>query len=69
MKQTNGMRCPWCGRRKSVVAEGETFYCTACSRRFDSDPNEGGDYFSDPSKRLERSEEKRSGGYNWRRYG
>lgn len=68
MKKTKNIRCPWCGRRKSVHDEGETFYCTACSRRFDSDPNEGGDYYADPSKRLEQSEEYH-GGFNRRRYG
>ncbi len=47
---------PECGRRKSVVPWGDVWRCTACGTCFDDDPNEGGDYYSDPGKRAERQD-------------
>lgn len=55
---------PACGRRKTVIRvnygkdRGE-FYCSHCGTQFDDDPDEGGDYSADPSKRLERAEARR----------
>lgn len=51
------IKCPFCGRKKAVVRHNaHEFFCTGCFRHFDDDPDEGGDYFDDPAKRLERAE-------------
>ena len=52
-------RCPLCGRRKSVERVGELFKCPCSDAFFDSAPNEGGDHFDDPTKRIERLERRR----------
>lgn len=46
-------RCPLCGG-KSQEAKGGGFQCTAplCGGFFDSKPNEGGDVWADPSRRM-----------------
>lgn len=59
MKQPPTPKCIVCGRRKSVQRIADTFKCTACGAMFDGDPDEGGDYHSDPARRLERREERR----------
>lgn len=52
--------CPFCGRRKGIQPAGpDTFKCPACGAMFDSDPEEGGSHYSDPSKRLEMEEAER----------
>lgn len=50
------IRCPFCGRWKSVRPQADTFFCTRCFKHFDNDPDEGGDYATDPTKRIERTE-------------
>ena len=53
-------QCPWCGRRNQIYPHGEReYWCRRCNRVFDDDPDEGGDYYSDPSRRMERREELR----------
>lgn len=47
-------KCPVCGRKGKPL--GELFRCEL-GHTFDSDPDEGGSYHSDPSRRLEREEE------------
>ena len=52
--------CPLCRTAVDVVTIGTLeFRCNRCRGLFDNQPNEGGDYFADPSKRLERQEEHR----------
>lgn len=49
--------CPVCRTPKNVQAlAGGEFVCKQCRGLFDDRPNEGGDYFENPAKRLERSE-------------
>ena len=56
--------CPVCNTAKHVVPhDGDAFYCGKCHGCFDAEPDEGGDYFSDPSKRLERVEERKGKGH------
>lgn len=51
--------CPCCKTNKHVELNGrDAYFCGKCSSLFDFEPNEGGDYFSDPSKRMERAEER-----------
>lgn len=52
--------CPRCNTNKKVRANGGRYWCDRCNGLFDDDPDEGGSYFSDPSKRLERQEERRN---------
>lgn len=50
------MKCPRCGR--TCVPQGGYLWCTHCKALFDEDENEGGDYFTDPTRRLELAEER-----------
>lgn len=59
---TKNPKCLVCGRRKTVHRvgnEGSTYKCTGCGAMFDPDPDEGGTYYTDPTKRLEREDEDR----------
>ncbi len=46
--------CPRC-RDNSLVFEDDErgLWCHRCKVAFDNDPNEGGDFFNDPTKRIE----------------
>ena len=51
--------CPVWGTNKQVNSHGrDEFFCGKCGGLFDSNPDEGGSYYSDPSKRLEKQEER-----------
>lgn len=67
-RRTNGLlrtcfpiiRCPRCGTNKHVQVTGYNLYhCHQCHGAFDDDPDEGGDYGNNPSRRLEREEERK----------
>jgi hypothetical protein len=52
--------CPQCHTNKYANAhDGDQFYCGKCGGIYDADPDEGGDYFRDPSKRMEAEERRR----------
>lgn len=54
------MKCIKCGRRKSVQEIGHrTYRCGFCGTLFDDEPDEGGDYATDPARRMIREEERR----------
>ena len=53
-----GPKCPKCGRR-APNGEGDTFWCDHCLMMFDDDPDEGGDYGTDPTRRMMREEARR----------
>jgi len=49
--------CPSCGDNRSVHKDGDrNFFCTLCKVEFDDNPDEGGDYSINPTKRIERQE-------------
>lgn len=51
-------KCPACGHKgKPVGVSGDMFFCEYCGALYDTEPEEGGDYLADPSKRMERREE------------
>ena len=51
-------KCPACGHRgKPQGVSGDLFFCEYCGMHYDSEPDEGGDYHADPSRRMERREE------------
>lgn len=51
------VRCPRCGvKQKRKDDPDAVYYCSRCRGMFDNDPDEGGDYHADPSRRMERSE-------------
>lgn len=50
-----GPQCPKCNRR-APNNEGDTFWCDHCSMMFDNDPDEGGDFCTDPTRRMMREE-------------
>ena len=52
------MKCPFCGSKKVADHGDHVFHCAACDKYFDDMPEEGGTYFADPTRRLEREEEK-----------
>jgi ribosomal protein S27AE len=60
--KTQKPACPKCGNRsqRSLLQIADTFKCGRCGAMYDSDPDEGGTYFTDPSKRLEREEAERA---------
>lgn len=47
-------KCPVCGKRLNSAMT-----CTNCRTMYDSDPDEGGDYYRDPTKRIEVMERRR----------
>ena len=53
--------CPRCGNssQKSLSQIADTFKCDKCGAMYDDDPEEGGDYFADPSRRMELGESRR----------
>lgn len=51
--------CPKCGRKQPVRTEDAMYWCDNCRCQFDGTPDEGGTYFSDPTKRLELEDENR----------
>lgn len=54
------IKCPFCGRRKAVRPQADSYFCTRCFKHFDDDPDEGGDYSDrNPAARLEREERKK----------
>lgn len=55
--------CPLCRTESNVrKLSGGLFFCTRCRNQFDSTPDEGGDYFGDPARRMERQEEDQRNG-------
>ena len=68
--KTNVIPCPRCRSSKQVQpigVSGDMFRCGRCGGLFDSEPDEGGSFFDDPSKRLEVQEQQRRGRLNQRR--
>ena len=60
--------CPKCRDTVRIRSlSGGLFYCPACDAQFDKTPNEGGDYYTDPVKRIEREERLREMGIRQRR--
>ena len=50
--------CPECGSNNSVfpdftVGGRENFWCNFCKVSFDDDPDEGGDWSTDPTRRIQ----------------
>lgn len=50
------VRCPRCGTLHPLNQQASVYRCQKCGGMFDDDPNEGGDYHDDPSRRVEREE-------------
>jgi hypothetical protein len=50
--------CPLCKTNKHVANHGrDEFFCSKCRGLFDSKPDEGGAFYTDPVKNAERREE------------
>lgn len=45
-----------CSRRQDRTDAG-IYYCPTCRMQFDDEPDEGGDYLTDTSRRMEQQEE------------
>lgn len=56
---TQKQRCPVCKSKKFTARSDGLFLCTGCGKLYDGDPNEGGDYFADPSKRMREAEKRK----------
>lgn len=54
------IRCPRCYEPQPRRLPSAIYRCPNCGGQFDDDPDEGGDYFDDPAKRLEREEARRA---------
>ena len=50
------MKCPRCGRPSSKEVSHRNWLCDWCDMLFDDDPDEGGTYCTDPTRRLENEE-------------
>lgn len=50
--------CPKCGRRQDFNGAHAIYWCPSCRMQFDDDPDEGGSFYADPAKRLEKAEER-----------
>ena len=50
------VRCPGCGGKQPRKLRDSIYWCDKCRCQFDDDPDEGGDYSWDPTRRLEREE-------------
>lgn len=48
-----GPRCPACNRRTLDTGPSDLYWCDHCRASFDLSGDDGGDYFDDPTKRLE----------------
>jgi DNA-directed RNA polymerase subunit RPC12/RpoP len=53
-------RCPFCGSKKTYAEGHRNYFCMSCKRGFDDDPDEGGDYSTDPTRRMEQLERRRA---------
>lgn len=50
--------CPGCGGvQEKRIAGSSLYWCEKCQCQFDDDPDEGGDYADNPTRRIERQEE------------
>jgi ribosomal protein L37AE/L43A len=49
--------CPGCASTSVEQHDGDFYFCVKCQNLFDANPGEGGDYYTDPTKRLEKQEE------------
>jgi len=48
--------CPRCGEKRASEIEAGLYRCANCDGMFDDDPDEGGDYGWEPSRRMQRQE-------------
>lgn len=51
---TTQVACPRCRTQQNDRGRDAQYRCHNCGALFDSDPDEGGDYSNDPTKRVER---------------
>ena len=56
---TSHVRCPRCNRRQKRQGPDTLYWCEVCRCQFDDDPDEGGDYCTDPTRRIVREEGRR----------
>lgn len=50
------VKCPKCGRKQPHLGSDAIYWCPNCRMQFDDDPDEGGDYSNNPTRRAERQE-------------
>lgn len=54
------VKCPRCGRpQPKTLGPDGIYFCGHCEVQYDSEPDEGGSHFNDPSKRIELEDERR----------
>lgn len=58
-KPETKVACPMCGRKQPHMGAEAMYYCKPCGCYFDDDPDEGGTYSNNPSRRLEQEERRR----------
>lgn len=52
----SGRTCPACKSKKTVQSLPGFYYCYNCDGYFDDSPDEGGDYWDNPTLRAQRAE-------------
>lgn len=55
---TATIKCPRCKRPQRLRTPDALYKCDGCGGLFDGEASEGGDYYSDPSRRLEKQEQR-----------
>lgn len=66
-RKTETVRCPGCGKKFPVTGPDGLYWCSACGCYFDADPDEGGDFHNDPTRRAEREDDRTAGRVQKRR--
>lgn len=56
--KTQQVKCPKCGRKQDYTGPDALYYCKHCRAYHDDDPDEGGDFSNNPTRRIERHEER-----------
>jgi ribosomal protein L37AE/L43A len=51
--------CPGCGGKQPARSSDAIYWCEKCLSQFDAEGDDGGDFFSDPTKRIELEDERR----------
>ena len=52
--------CPRSDCKGVGVRQGEVYVCNTCKGMFDGNPDEGGTHSHDPTRRIEREDERRA---------
>ena len=58
-KEVRQVACPKCGRKQPYRSPDSIYMCGNCNMQFDAEGDDGGSFFTDPTKRIELEDEAR----------